>query len=369
LKIFYVAQEPEFSEHTIHLRIRHLYGPDLLCLNDPQVQQITRIGPIWSRSPRWPFRLTPIAEFSGRVAAFMKEQSDGVLVVANHEIAIALLEAGVSFAFDPTDSSSLFYRRRISAALIGSPHKIANSYRLFLRYQNFERRILGKVSCFVTSGRADEAWLRHLNPTACIIRVDNGTELIELPAVTPRDDGRTVGFHGSMSWEPNHTAANILSGQIARNLAALPGQDIRISIAGRNPHSKIQKRHGRNGVEIIGYVDDLGEWLSTLTLYVMPMVLGAGVKNKLIEALAAGVPVLTNERGAESLPSDCLSAVAIVKSEKEWARRIRDLLSRPDELQRLRREARKCAVMNFNWQEHRQKLHDVFKGLRKEGLL
>lgn len=369
MKIYYLDKDVPLLPQDLHLRRWHLYGPDIVLLTDRDGEHSINVGPLWSASPGGWGQPAPHPDLAVRVASAMKQRGDGILMVGNHLLATALIKAGAKFAFDPTDSASLFYRRRISGALIGSPQKIVNSMRLFTQYRRHEQYILEHTPCFVISGRADEAWLRRLSPAANILRVENGTRLIRQPAVAPAHDGCTIGFHGYMAWEPNHAAADILTGSIARDLAKSPGPTVRIRIAGSDTPRRIQRRDGKNGVEICGFVSDLREWLSSLTLYVMPMVLGAGVKNKLIEALAAGVPVLTNERGAESLPEDCLSAVAIVKDEKDWSSSIRDLLSRPDELSRMRSEGRRSALAQFDWEEHRRKLHDELARLKGENRL
>ena len=54
----------------------------------------------------------------------------------------------------------------------------------------------------------------------------------------------------------------------------------------------------------------------------MPMTQGSGVKNKLIEAMAAGLPIVTNSLGAEALPKHCREAVVIADGRRELARTI-----------------------------------------------
>lgn len=365
MRIYYLDLPPNRPEN-LHLRRRFLYGDDVVLLSDAKGEGVVDIGPVVQTKAGVLSAAVPCADLGDRVSRFLKQHGDGVLVVGSHRLAIAMIGAGVPFAFDPTDSNALFFRRRISPVLLKSPQKIANSVRLFLNYSRLERRILENSPCFVISGRADEAYLRRLCPEANILRIENGTELIEQPPVTPQDDGRTIGFHGYMPWEPNHTAADVLSGRIAAALSRTPGPPLRIRIGGRDVPDAIRARDGKNGVEMCGYIDDLRAWLASLSLYVMPMVLGGGVKNKLIEAMAAGVPVLTNRLGAESLPPACLGAIAIVKSEKDWAARIRKLLSHPDELSRMRREGRRQAAAHFSWRDHRAALHAELTRLHQQ---
>ena len=366
MKIYYLDISTANRPEDLPLRQRYLYGPDIVFLGDRDGEHAINIGPLLTSSSE--DRTVPIiqANLGENISRVMKERNDGILMIGNHYLAAAMIGAGMKFAFDPCDSQALYFRRRISPQLARTPLKIINSMRLFLHFRELERRILSYTSCFVTTGHADELYLRELYPAANVIRVGNGTNLIDEPTVAPKHDGRTIGFHGYMPWEPNHTAADVLTGKIADALVKLPGPPIRILVAGQGTPDRIQRRNGQNGVEICGFVENLGSWLGALTLYVMPMVLGAGVKNKLIEALAAGIPVLTNQRGAESLPAECQTAVGLVKNDQDWAPRIRDLLSRPDELERMRIDERKAALKHFDWRIHRQELHAVLELLRRE---
>lgn len=368
MKIYYLDLPPIRLE-DLHLRRRFLYGDKVVLLSDRDDHNTVNIGPILQAPAGVLSPAKPYTNLGERVSLFLKGRNDGILIVGSHSLAIAMIEAGVPFVFDPTDSNALFFRRRISRNLFNAPLKLGNSVRLFLRYRDFERRILAHTPCFVISGRADEAYLRQLHPEANILRVENGTELLDDPPVHPQDDGRTIGFHGYMPWEPNHTAAAMLTGPIAAALTRSAGPEIRIRVGGRDIPQSLRQRDGRNGVEVCGYIDNLRDWFASLSLYVMPMVLGGGVKNKLLEAMAAGVPVLTNPRGAESLPPACLDAIAIVERERDWAERIRELLSRPDELWRMRREGRRQASTHFQWQEHQNQLRATLSKLREEGKL
>jgi glycosyltransferase involved in cell wall biosynthesis len=126
----------------------------------------------------------------------------------------------------------------------------------------------------------------------------------------------------------------------------------------------LQARNGIDSVEVCGFVDDIQAWLASLTLYVMPMYLGAGIKNKLIEAMAAGIPVLTNARGAEALPEEGRKAIAIASDDADIARATCALLAQPEELARMRRAGRAYALRHFDWADHRREFHAELHRLR-----
>ena len=353
-------------------RRRSLYGDDVIHLVEGHCtdrSDVVNVGPIWHKKRSWNGFRVAAPGLVSRVRDAVRHDPEAVLVIGHHHLALPFVSADIRWVFDPTDSHGLLYLRRIFDVARKSPLKAANSIRLALHYGALERKILSKTACFVTTGFADERFLRILAPSAHVYRIGNGTDLIHLPPVQPADDGQTIGFHGNMSWEPNRETAEHLAKPIATALASVLSPPLRIRLAGRPMPATVLARDGINGVEVCGFVEDLRGWLASLTLYVMPMYVGAGVKNKLIEAMAAGIPVLTNARGAEALPAEAREAVAIAGNDRDIALATRALLARPEELARLRRDGRAVALRYFDWLYLRQSFHAELRRIRKTGVL
>lgn len=364
MTLYYLGKAPLEGGADVDPRRRNLYGTDVISLGDHGAA--LDVGPLWRNHGNR--LLAPVADpgLVDRVMRILRRDPAGVLIIGDHDLALPFLKTDLPFVFDPTDSATLNYLRRCFALAPSAPLKSANSLRLAFQFGLKELKILHRAKCFVTTGPADERFLSRLSPSAPILRIGNGTPLIKEPPLTPKHDGHTIGFHGGMTWEPNRETAKRLSGSIAQRIAQLPGPPIRIRIAGRPMPDQVQTRHGTNGVEIDGFVPDLKNWLSSLTIYVMPMFLGAGIKNKLIEAMAAGLPVLTNRRGAEALCTEGRRAIAIAEGEEKIAIAVRSLLGEPEELQRMRRDARDYAERHFNWAEHQQRFQNMTANLARE---
>lgn len=141
--------------------------------------------------------------------------------------------------------------------------------------------------------------------------------------------------------------------------------DAKIRIAGRPVEQRLANYDGKNGVEVCGYVPDLRTWMQSITLYVMPMYAGAGVKTKLVEALAMGMPVVTNEIGAETLTGDFEDALVVVHSDKELVDKIVELLRDKPKLSKLRSTARSYAESNFQWSNSRRQFADLLRNVHR----
>lgn len=376
MRIYLLDRDPPYLETGLDPRRRHLYGENVVWLSPRKNHSeasgstsVIEVGEYWQPRKPWHLMQRAASDLGERVESFRAIHADGVLIVGCHQLAVPLLRRGVKFAFDPTDSSTLFYLRRALALWKRYPIKAANSLRLAIHYGVLERTIGEKAGLFLTTGPADELFLRRLSPAANILRVANGTSFIDEPPVPVRDDERTIGFHGGMNWEPNRMTAERIAGPIAASLDAMKLGPLRIRVAGQPVPPALAVLDARNGVEVCGFVENLREWMSTLSLYVMPMYQGAGVKNKLIEALAMGVPVLTNSLGAEAIPADDRKILEVAESDAELVKLIPRLLSDRTRLRAMRQEGRRYAESHFDWSDHSNKLKTEMNRLKQAGQL
>ncbi|MGH3072974.1 MAG: glycosyltransferase, partial [Gaiellaceae bacterium] len=115
----------------------------------------------------------------------------------------------------------------------------------------------------------------------------------------PLDGPPVAGLLGAGFWPPTETAIRRLVARIwPRVLERAP--DARLRIAGRGTTAIPDLRPGRS-TELVGEVPSAADFLSGLSLLLYPVSRGSGMKVKVLEALAAGVPVVTTRFGAEGI--------------------------------------------------------------------
>ena len=117
--------------------------------------------------------------------------------------------------------------------------------------------------------------------------------------VVRNKNGNDVLFYGAMNREENNSAALWFIDHVMPEL----DQNIRFIIAGANPTRQLQSRQSER-VIVKGFVKDVGVYFSSCLCMVAPLLLGAGIKVKVLEAMSAGVPVLTNEVGIEGIQAE-----------------------------------------------------------------
>ena len=295
----------------------------------------------------------PLVEYLGGLGATT------VPIVGSFRVAVALARRSCKFVFDPTDSRTLFYLRRFHAMGACSRQKW-NSLRLYYVYRRIEKFIVERVPLTIVTSTADRLHLARLCPSGVVYEIGNGTDLVYKPPVHDDSDGCTIGFHGAMEWEPNRLTAKRLATVVAPALAQRkPGTKVRV--AGRPVPSELTALQRQAGFYADGFVPDLYSWASRLSLYVMPMYSGAGVKNKLIEAMALGLPVVTNTMGAEMLGEDARGVVSVATSDSDLVEKIVAVLNDGAERDRMRKAARAYAVKHFRWDVARQKLQEAIR--------
>lgn len=123
--------------------------------------------------------------------------------------------------------------------------------------------------------------------------IPNGVDVARFarrPDAAARVPG-TIVFHGSMAHPPNEVAAEFLAREVLpRVRARVPGATLRL--VGREPTERVLALGALDGVTVTGAVDDVRDELDRASVYACPMLTGSGIKNKVLEAMANGLPVV-----------------------------------------------------------------------------
>jgi polysaccharide biosynthesis protein PslH len=113
--------------------------------------------------------------------------------------------------------------------------------------------------------------------------------------VTTKD----IIYFGAMSRPENYLSAIWF---IENVLDKISDNEVRFIVIGGNPHPSLLK-YASDRVIIAGFVEDVAPYFSNCLCAAAPLVLGAGIKVKILETLSAGVPTLTNDIGIEGIPA------------------------------------------------------------------
>lgn len=173
-----------------------------------------------------------------------------------------------------------------------------------VKLQALERVILNAAFGHVVCSERERAQLQLMAPAARIAVVENGVDTAyfrasgepgDSPALPPK-----IVFVGSMDYFPNSDAAIFFANQVWPAIRSrLP--DSELLIVGNNPGPAVRALGELPGVTVTGRVADVRPYYRQALAAVVPLRTGGGTRLKILEAMAASVPVVSTPLGAEGL--------------------------------------------------------------------
>ena len=166
--------------------------------------------------------------------------------------------------------------------------------------ERFERRSLRAFPVTVVVSEADRQALRSLVPSADVRVIPNG---VDSEWFAPVEEAQrsipVVVFHGSLHYEPNVDAAIFLAREVMPLVRARVGP-VDVRLVGRRPVPEVLELAAPD-VAIHADVPDLRTLVGDASVAVIPLRYGSGVKNKVLEAAALGVPTVVTPQALAGL--------------------------------------------------------------------
>jgi len=229
----------------------------------------------------------------------------------------------------------------------GSPRsKAAFEY---LRALHFELARLPEFDSVQVCTRENREYLASYLP-GMADRIQDGLRAgIDVERFPFRPVGREPGtmlFLGSFRHVPNVTAIEwFLRHVLPRILERSP--DARLVVVGSDPPPRELFERAGNSVELVGFVEDIRSELARRAVFVCPILSGSGVRVKLLEAFASGIPVVSTRIGAEGLAREDGEFCALADRPEEFAAKVIEILNDPGQTRDMTERAR--AEVEANW--------------------
>jgi glycosyltransferase involved in cell wall biosynthesis len=172
--------------------------------------------------------------------------------------------------------------------------------------QKAEGRLTSLFDRVLITSSADRDALIELVPPhvypAPVSVLSNGVDLeYYQPNPSVARESATVVFSGKMSYHANISMALYLVDEIMPQIWA-KRPEVRLVIVGKSPPVRIRKMAENPQITVTGTVADIRQYLWSATVSVVPLVYGAGVQNKILEAMATATPVVTTSKAISALP-------------------------------------------------------------------
>ena len=191
--------------------------------------------------------------------------------------------------------------------------------------------------------------------------IQNGVDLGYFSAVPRAGSSRSIIFTGAMDYFPNIEAVNFFAREVLPIVhAAIP--DTQFLIVGSNPSRQVRMLADLPGVIVTGTVKDVRPYLSEAGVSVVPVKVSQGIQNKILEALASGLPVVATRAALGGMASTRDLPVAEADDAPAFAEHVIKFLKNPLTNGQIE-TCRRMLKLNYDWDTNLSAFERLFERL------
>lgn len=221
----------------------------------------------------------------------------------------------------------------------------------------WEKKIASNVDLSILVSTHDATVLKKMAPGARIVVLPNGVNMGYFTPL-PHSDKPVLIFYGHLRYPPNADAIVWFGREIfPRVKEAVP--EVELLIVGKEPPPLVTRMAATPGISLIGYVPDLRPYLERAAIVIVPLRFGAGIRNKILEAMAAERAVVTTSVGCEGLEVTPGTHLEVADEPSIFANTVVDLLKDHTRRALLATNGRKLVESKYNWECIGQKLRHL----------
>jgi glycosyltransferase involved in cell wall biosynthesis len=257
---------------------------------------------------------------------------------------------------------SLIWRRYTEAA--DNPVKRWYIRQQLRKFERFERWAYSTATASIAVSREDAALMREDFGANRVSVVENGVDVdyFRPQRDVERDPARML-FLGSLDWRPNQDAANQLLDELLPKVRAAVPHATAVLVGRRPPERLRGKVAATPGAELYADVPDVRPFLARCGFLVVPLRIGGGSRLKILEALAAGTPVVSTRVGAEGLELAPARDLLVADSLDELVGASIAAIRRPEELADTVESGRRQVLARYSWELLAERLDGVWNSV------
>lgn len=161
-------------------------------------------------------------------------------------------------------------------------------------------------------------------------------------------DQNLISFVGRMDYYPNQQCMIDFSRNVFPEIRR-KRSETRLVIVGANPSPPIRRLADIPGISVTGSVPDVRPYVRKSALMVAPLTIARGTQNKILEAMAMGVPTVTSDVAAKGVDAVAGQHLLSGSSNDDYVRSISRLLDNPDERNAFAKRGRERMLSNHDW--------------------
>ena len=225
-----------------------------------------------------------------------------------------------------------------------------------------EKKLAGKFDLCTATTHAEWETLRGYGTAVDSDWFPNGVDAEYFKPDNKGYDPDTISFIGRMDYYPNQECMF----DFCRNtLPLIQAQqpNAKLLIVGADPSPAVKKLAELPGVTVTGSVPDVRPYVFRSAVMVAPLNIARGTQNKVLEAMAMGVPVVTSRMAAGGVDAEGDVHFLIGNGPDDYAQACLRLMQDPAERTRFAVAGRECMLTNHDWHASMQRLDGIVERL------
>jgi glycosyltransferase involved in cell wall biosynthesis len=223
-----------------------------------------------------------------------------------------------------------------------------------------ERSLHASFRLVITNSEVDEQHLRAMSPAASTLTIGNGVDSDFFAPTADAGRPERLVFTGVMSYAPNEDAAIYFCDQILPSIRRRHPQ-VEFWIVGKDPSPGVRALSRHPGVHVTGGVPDIRPHLAEAGVFVCPLRYGAGIKNKILAALAMQRPVVATPISLDGLDLRDGHELRVGVDAADFADKVCELLRDTERARTLARAGHQLVTRKYSWHASAMLLRDALE--------
>jgi glycosyltransferase involved in cell wall biosynthesis len=279
-----------------------------------------------------------------------REQRFDIVQIEHSSLTIYLDR--VSFDGDPKrvlTMHNIDYLRN-ERVIAHTPFGPTRLYHVFnrVRQKRWELESLARYDLIIAMSELERRAMLAEGPGLPVQVIPNGVDCRAIACEIAPASSRSLVFVASMDSEANHDAAMFFLDAVLP-LIARRQADATVAIVGRGPKAELVARGDGRRVVVTGQVDSVLPYYRAAAVAIVPLRSGGGTRLKILEAMAAGTPVVSTTVGAEGLDVVDRQHLLLADTPDDFAAAVGRLLDDPGLRASLGASARRLVEQHYDW--------------------
>ncbi len=264
---------------------------------------------------------------------------------------------------DMPDAFSLYWQRR--KVMQANPVKKLFEHIEQQRVKRYEHKMLQRYNMSLVCSQEDLEYLQQTHKVGDIRLLPNGVDLETFSAGNhDYSHNHTLLFTGNMDYAPNIDGVTYFVKEVLP-LIHNKYPNLQFVIAGQRPVKKVQDLAG-DKVKVTGFIRDLAAVYNEASIVVAPLRFGAGTQNKVLEAMAMGVPVVCSNIGFKGLGIESGEGAIMQTDPSAFAQSVVSLLGSEDMRRAVGEKGVAVMRSRFGWDAIAHQLENYLKEIAKQ---